>query len=35
MRGEAEIVGDIDVSPWEEEFGDRDPTVEKWDRLNK
>jgi prevent-host-death family protein len=35
MRGEAVIVGDIDVSPWEEEFGDRDPIVEKWDRLNR
>lgn len=35
MKGEAEIVGDIDVSPWEEEFGDRDPIVEKWDRLKR
>ena len=35
MRGQMEIVGDIDVSPWQEEFGDRDPIVEKWDRNNK
>lgn len=35
MRHSAEIVGDLSVSPWEEEFGDRDPIVEKWERLNK
>jgi prevent-host-death family protein len=35
MRGEMEIVGDIDVSPWEEESGGRDLVVEKWDRLNR
>jgi len=35
MQGKMEIVGDLTVSPWEEEFGDRDPIVEKWDRLNK
>jgi prevent-host-death family protein len=35
MVGTAEIVGEIDVSPWEVEFGDRDPIVEKWDRLHK
>lgn len=35
MVGEMEIVGDIDVSLWQEEYGDRDPIVEKWDRLNK
>lgn len=35
MEGKMEIVGDLSISPWEEEFGDRDPTVEKWDRLNK
>ena len=35
MEGRMEIVGDLLISPWEEEFGDRDPTLEKWDRLNK
>jgi prevent-host-death family protein len=35
MAGKMEIVGDLTISPWEEEFGDRDPTLEKWDRLNK
>lgn len=35
MRESAEIVGDITVSPWESEFGDRDPIVEKWKRLNR
>jgi prevent-host-death family protein len=35
LVGTMAIVGDIDVSPWEEEFGDRDPIVEKWDRLNR
>ena len=35
MRDSARIVGDITVSPWQEEFGDRDPIVEKWERLNK
>lgn len=34
MKDEMTIVGDIDVSPWEDEFGDRDPILEKWDRLN-
>jgi prevent-host-death family protein len=34
MKDRMTIVGDIDVSPWEEEFGDRDPILEKWDRLN-
>jgi len=35
MQGKMEIVGDLTTSPWKEEFGDRDPIVEKWDRLNK
>jgi len=35
MRDSARIVGDITLSPWQEEFGDRDPIVEKWERLNK
>lgn len=35
MEGKMEIVGDLMISPWEEEFGDRDPITEKWDRLNK
>jgi prevent-host-death family protein len=35
MQGRMEIVGDLSISPWEEEFGDRDPILEKWDRLNK
>lgn len=35
MRDSARIVGDLTLSPWQEEFGDRDPIVEKWERLNK
>lgn len=35
MRDSARIVGDITLSPWQEEFGERDPIVEKWERLNK
>lgn len=35
MKGKMEIVGDIEVSPWFEEGGGRDFTLEEWDELEK